>query len=199
MPPDPPPLGLRERKKRATREALADAALRVAAEHGLAGVTVEAVTATAGVSVRTFFNYFPTLEDALVRPDPGAHERTLAAIREAPAGLGALGVLRDAIGRQLAHIEKDHERWQLQTSVFGRDPALMSRFLAARCAEEADLVEAVAARDGHPPTALLPRLAVHAAVAAVRSAVETWTADRSAVFQDLYREAFDHLAAGLAR
>lgn len=193
------PLGLRERKKLATREALADAALRMAADHGMEQVTVEAVTAAVGVSVRTFFNYFPTLEDAFVRPDPDTHERTLKAVREAPAGLNTLEVLREAIGRQLAHIEEDHDRWQLQVSVLDRNPSLLPKFLAARGADETVLIETVTAREGCDASDLYPRLVTHVAMAAVRAAVETWAADRSASFQDVFRRAFDLIAAGLAR
>ena len=58
--------GLRERKKLATATALSDAALELAAEVGVAGVTVEAIAARAGVSVRTFFNYFSAKEEAMV-------------------------------------------------------------------------------------------------------------------------------------
>ncbi|WPR53748.1 TetR family transcriptional regulator [Streptomyces sp. S399] len=43
-------LGLRERKKRATRAALGEAAVRLAAEHGADHVTVEMISEAAGVS-----------------------------------------------------------------------------------------------------------------------------------------------------
>lgn len=73
------PEGLRARKKRARLEALVDATHRLAAERGLDQVTVEAVCAEVGVSVRTFFNYFESKDDAVLglahwRIDPSAAE-----------------------------------------------------------------------------------------------------------------------------
>ncbi|WP_426592869.1 TetR/AcrR family transcriptional regulator [Cellulomonas sp. McL0617] len=65
--------GLRERKRVETRHRIADAALDLALEHGLDGATVEAISAAAGVSPRTFFNYFESKDDALLNA-PDAHE-----------------------------------------------------------------------------------------------------------------------------
>lgn len=57
--------GLRERKKAATRQALAEAALSITLEHGIEATTTVAIAEAAGVSARTFHNYFDTREDAL--------------------------------------------------------------------------------------------------------------------------------------
>ncbi|MFF8693876.1 TetR family transcriptional regulator [Streptomyces sp. NPDC015144] len=194
-----PSLGLRERKKRATRRALADTALRMAAERGIDEVTVEAVTDAVGVSVRTFFNYFPCLEEAITRPLQEDAERVRRAVLTAPSDFTVLQALREAIAQELAHIEEDHERWELQMAVVRKSPSLLPRFLAAQGADERALVAVVAERLGQDPESdLRPRLVAHVAIAAVRASVELWVASgRTRTFQSIYHEAFTALAAGL--
>ncbi len=66
--PDEP--GLRERKRLATRRAIQRAALQVVRERGLDGATVDEMARIADVSPRTFFNYFPSKEDAILGDVP---------------------------------------------------------------------------------------------------------------------------------
>src|SRR5437764_6562794 len=78
--------GLRARKKQATREALREAALRLALEHGPENVRVDDIAEAAGVSPRTYNNYFASREQAIVAAI--AAERALrvgAALRARPA------------------------------------------------------------------------------------------------------------------
>lgn len=56
---------LRERKKQQTRELLTASAYDVIRDRGIDALTAEAIAERAGVSRRTFFNYFPTLESAI--------------------------------------------------------------------------------------------------------------------------------------
>ncbi|MGA1837214.1 helix-turn-helix domain-containing protein [Herbiconiux sp. 11R-BC] len=59
-------LGLRDRKRRETRERIERAALDLALANGLESVTIDAISAAAEISPRTFFNYYDSKEDAIV-------------------------------------------------------------------------------------------------------------------------------------
>ncbi|MFD6158324.1 TetR/AcrR family transcriptional regulator [Nocardia sp. NPDC060256] len=83
--PDEEVLGLRERKKLDTRMALSTAALELAFERGMENVTREDIAARAGVSVRTFNNYFTGKHDAIVYRQIVRIRRSLAILRERPA------------------------------------------------------------------------------------------------------------------
>ena len=78
-------LGLRERKKLGTRWALSDAALELALERGLENVTREDIANRAGVSLRTFNNYFTGKYEAVAFRQVDRTRQSLAAFRERPA------------------------------------------------------------------------------------------------------------------
>ena len=88
--PAPPAAGLRSRQKAARREALIDAAHELVARDGLDGATVEAICARAGVSTRTFFNYFATKDDAVLGIEPWVIDPAVADVFAAGGPTGRL-------------------------------------------------------------------------------------------------------------
>jgi AcrR family transcriptional regulator len=84
---------LRERKKTETRAAIHEAALRLVAAHGAAHASVGAICSEAGVSTRTFFNYFPSKVAAIV--GLSTFEITDAQRESFLAGTGERGLVRD--------------------------------------------------------------------------------------------------------
>ena len=126
----PAPEGLRERKKRRTREHISTVATTLFVERGFDQVAVTDVAATAEVSVNTVYNYFPTKEDLVLPPDE-ASPRRLADI----AATRAIGTSpARAVLDRLRHELRSRDRRLGLTEGFGRvftmmraAPTLMAR------------------------------------------------------------------------
>ena len=89
-----PPDGLRARKKRAARDAIAAAARRLFTERGYDAVTVAEIAAAADVSEKTVFNHFATKEDLAFPDRREGLKRLLAGLAERPSGASILDVFR---------------------------------------------------------------------------------------------------------
>jgi AcrR family transcriptional regulator len=89
-----PPEGLRARKKRAAREAIATTARRLFAERGFDAVTVAEVAAAADVSEKTVYNHFPTKEDLAFAGREEGIAQFVAALEQRPPEHSVLDVFR---------------------------------------------------------------------------------------------------------
>jgi AcrR family transcriptional regulator len=138
--------GARERKKRATREALSAAALRLAREHGPENVRVDDIAEAAGVSPRTYNNYFSSREQAImVALAAERGQRVGAALRARPAEEPLdQAVVAAVIEQYSGDGEPARDTLALITSA----PALQAEFLDTIAAIEGPLAEAIAARTG---------------------------------------------------
>ncbi|NNN00541.1 MAG: TetR family transcriptional regulator, partial [Acidimicrobiaceae bacterium] len=87
-------VGRRERKRLKTHDELRRAALELSAERGLAKVTVEDIAEAADVSLRTFYDHFPSKEDAIVGFDESRVEHLRMALLERPEEEAPLESLR---------------------------------------------------------------------------------------------------------
>ncbi|MEU7552195.1 TetR family transcriptional regulator [Streptomyces sp. NPDC044571] len=91
------PAGLRERKKRRTRDALLRAALLLFTSQGYEETTVDEIADAVEVSQRTFFRYFANKEEAAFAVQDLVESHFLAALRSRPAAEGPLEALRGAV------------------------------------------------------------------------------------------------------
>ncbi|WP_326697184.1 TetR family transcriptional regulator [Streptomyces sp. NBC_01754] len=168
------PVGLRERKKAATRRAVHEATLRLTVEHGLDHVTVEAIADAAGISRRTFSNYFIDKEDALLYGEE-QHIRVLVqSVRGRPAEEPAWTALRAAVAQFSNRMAPPEREWAVRTRLAMRHPSLLARQLANHATLERDLADAVAARPGPAGTPVCPMVLATAFLASLRIAMRMW-------------------------
>lgn len=167
-----------DRRKRATRNALRRAAVRLVEARGLGAVTVEDIAAAAGVSTRTFFNYFPTKEDAVVGWDPGLLAELVGHLRARPAGEAPLQALGATALEVLSPADVDVDDRLRRLRVTRGDPHLMAHQVLRFGETERELVAALAERRGTDPAHdHYAALVVAAALAAGRAALMAWCDD----------------------
>jgi len=181
--------GLRERKKQATRLAIHTAALRLFAERGFAGTTVDAIAAEADVSRATVFAYFPSKEDIVFGEAPQAVAALAAALATSEGVDDALDAVRDWLRRLDGWLEPD---LALQLRLAREVPTVGARRLRL-FAEVERVIAAALARLDEPGDAFAARLAAAAIVAALRVAEETAAARMAADGRALSADEIDAL------
>ncbi|GAA3384161.1 TetR/AcrR family transcriptional regulator [Cryptosporangium minutisporangium] len=184
--------GLRERKKQATREAIGNAALRLALEHGPENVRVDDIVAAAGISARTFNNYFSSREEAIWAPRVDHVVRLAAALRARPADEPVDVALRALVLDQAIVIEQTKDLIRQ----IGASPAMRTEYLRSLNQVEVSLAEIIAERTGadlsHDFT---PRLIAGTYAVALRVASEYWLrAEGDPPFTPFVERALDRVA-----
>jgi AcrR family transcriptional regulator len=191
---------LRERKKRETFAALSQAARELVHERGLDGVTVDEIADAAGVSPRTFFNYFSSKEEAIVGVDGGVLTEMAEALRDRPAEENAVEALR-AILLDRTDPTTILRKWRLRNELVRRYPALLPRYLAAMADVDIALATALADRLGvDPRTDPEPRILVASVLAGLRAGLAWWDeSDRAEPLADVLDRAFSSVVPEPAR
>ncbi|MDQ0751327.1 AcrR family transcriptional regulator [Streptomyces africanus] len=154
--------GLRERKKRETRQRISDIATGLFLEHGFVTVTIADVAEAADVSVNTVYNYFPAKEDLFFDRSQGVVDRLSRWVRGRDAGESAArAVLRElraeieAVSPRMGLVE-GYDRFM---RCIEEAPPLRSRLWSIQQEVqdnlEATLREETAAGDGDPLPGLI--------------------------------------------
>jgi AcrR family transcriptional regulator len=174
--------GLRERKKRQTRAAIADAAMALFAEHGFDAVTVADVARAADVSEKTVFNYFPAKEDLVMVGGEERRAALLEAIRTRPEGTSIVEPFRAATMAFVDAVENGPvESIVAVPRLVAGSRALRNRLFLGWEEEATRLAPVVAEEAGAPEGDLVP---------AVVARTLAWT------HRLVFRAAFQRLIAG---
>jgi AcrR family transcriptional regulator len=191
--------GLRERKKRETRRAINLAALELVEERGFAAVTTEEIATRAGVSARTFFNYFPSKEAAVIGTTAEELESYAEQLEEVTDGETPLESLRRILAGMLAPASVDRELRAKRRRILLGEPSLAPALVGNNIRIENALTAALERRLGLAPgESLQPRVTVAVAIAAVRACIEHQQAGGGGRLERNIDAAFDFIGAGIA-
>jgi AcrR family transcriptional regulator len=195
------PAGLRERKKAATRRALGVAAMRLAVQRGLDNVLVEDIAAQAGVSTRTFNNYFASKYEAICALAMERGTLIGVALRNRPAAEPLMEAITIAVLHPYAGGERTPDKeWIEGVRLVVRSPALQGEYLRTQYAAQQTLAQAIADRIGADlETDMYPAVMAGAVAAAMRVALERWLRSEPPVaLVPLLRDALGQLRWPLA-
>ncbi|MGW4545846.1 TetR family transcriptional regulator [Streptomyces violaceorubidus] len=199
--------GLRELKKRRTRDLLLRSALELFTERGYEETTVDDIAEAADVSQRTFFRYFASKEEAAFFVSRLAESHFVDAVRARPPEEAPLDALRGALAESWSTIGEAVERLiplELHMRfyrVIESTPALLAAHLRRATELEEEIARVVARREGLDLDAdPRPRVAVAVFGAVMRVTERIWSArdDASlAALRDLTAAYLDQVAPAL--
>jgi AcrR family transcriptional regulator len=145
--------GLRELKKKRTRETILNASLELFAERGYAHTTLEDIAEAAEVSTGTLFAYFPNKEDILFPEERPFYEQLKQRLDQRPPGTSTFDVLREL----LATLEPPDETFPLRVKILNGE-GLRDRQRSRYMRVEHLLADSIAKDLGAAPDDLRPIL-----------------------------------------
>ncbi|MEU3460727.1 TetR/AcrR family transcriptional regulator [Streptomyces sp. NPDC006733] len=178
---EPQTPGRRERKKAATRKALADAALHLFLERGYDHVGIREIADTADVSTATLFKHFPSKEALVFDMDADREASLLDAVHQRPKDQSLLAALRGYVLAR-ANISQDAEMAQF-LELIRSTPALSEYAHRMWMRHEGALAQAITEASGAPqedPTCAALAHFVLETAALARASTDPQTAVESA-------------------
>ncbi|MEV0947248.1 TetR/AcrR family transcriptional regulator [Rhodococcus sp. NPDC049939] len=193
-------IGLRGRKKAATRAALSGAAARLALVSGIESVTADAIASEVGVSPRTFHNYFSSKEEAVLAHFEESVHDWVSLLRARPADEPIWDSLEHVVVQIVTNHERSLEETAALVELVESSPSLLAKKLEVHLRVTRLIGEVIAERTGTDiDTDLYPNLLYMAVGAAVRASFDLWMGGKSGASgpEELVREAIRQLRQGL--
>jgi AcrR family transcriptional regulator len=169
-------MGLRERRRRQTSADIRGAAVRLARERGWDKVTVDGICNEAGISARTFFNYFPNKESAIAYgPSDIPPELVADFVAAGPAPYSVvLAELITLAAHHLRDVPPRREQAAHMLELAKTSPAVLAAFLADLERFQNQLTDIIVLRQAMRPDDEMAALISALALTAVRSGLEKW-------------------------
>ncbi|MFG2558088.1 TetR/AcrR family transcriptional regulator [Streptomyces sp. NPDC048496] len=187
-----PPTGLRERKKRHTRDALLHAALDLFTTQGYDETTVDEIVDAVEVSQRTFFRHFASKEETVFAVQEMMESHFLSELRQRPAAEAPFEAMRSAVLRTWNSIGEAIEETvtvelHMRTyRMIESTPCLLAAHLRRSFDLETEMAEVIAGREGLDiRTDPRPRVAVAAFSGVMRVAGQLWGQGRDTSVESL--------------
>lgn len=181
-------LSLRQRRRQETAREIQMAALELAIQHGLENITTEQISEAAGVSTRTFFNYFPNKESAAIGAPPCFREDDKDALQNGTALLA--NDLKLFLDKHIDAIAKDMPIPKLIGTVLRSNEkarAILDGFLKSQQDELADCLFP-RVHDRNIASALASN-----ATNAIGRAIYLWESDQDLSLEAAWDNAWDSL------
>ena len=169
-------IGLRERRRRQTSADIRDAAVRLALARGFDKVTIDEICTEAGISTRTFFNYFPNKESAIAYgPSDIPPELVADFVVAGPAPYSVvLAELITLAAHHLRDVPPPREQAAHMLELAKTNPAVLAAFLADLERFQHQLTDIIVRRQAMHPDDEMAALISALALTAVRSGLEKW-------------------------
>lgn len=168
-------VGLRERKREATRNRLIEAAFSLFEANGFEGTTVEAIAEAAGVSRRTWFRYFATKESVVFFDHAELVEGYKILLRSGPPGESRIQAVRRTTMVVVDSLIRERASLLVRGRIIGRSPALVLYELDRDREWEDAAAEFLGdVSDAAPRLRRRARVVSAALVGAIRQLVRAW-------------------------
>lgn len=165
----------REARRSETHAALIEGAMRLLSTQGFDTTTVDEIAASAGISRRTLFRYFPTKADIVTAWAQNMTDVLTASVESCPADFTPQDIIRMALEAVVPQMAKNRAEAYAFVCLIERTPALLSVSLRKYARWEDALAAALASRlPPSPDQALAARVAARSGIAAFRTALDEW-------------------------